>query len=173
MFIICQCNIRHVFWWRFVFSRRPTARYRYLAVAKSFGKRACVPVSSESCQAMIMLKVSHFRQTTCCCACCIKHPEHIALEVDVLDSNYVLSTTLKRLLTRRIILYASSLGISREVGVAVTFTWRNSFSFWWLHSLHWHEHGWVWKTHQAWHYPGDRVSLHDKNLRTSQFYFEV
>lgn len=47
----------------------------------------------------------------------IKYSEYIrVLEVDVLDSNYVLSTMLKRLLTRRIILYASSLGISRDVG---------------------------------------------------------
>jgi len=44
------------------------------------------------------------------------------LEVDVLDSNYVLSTMLKRLLTRKIILYASSFEISSEVGVAVAFT---------------------------------------------------
>lgn len=95
----------------------------YRAVAKSFRNRACVPVSSESFQAVIMLKVSHFRQTTCSCAGFIKHSEHIiALEVDVLDSNCVLSTMLKRLLTRRIILYAISLGISCEVGVAVTFT---------------------------------------------------
>lgn len=70
-----------------------------------------------------MLKVSHFRHTTCSCAYFIELSEHIiVLEVDVLDSNYVLSTMLKRLVTRRIILYASSLGISLEVGVAVTFT---------------------------------------------------
>ena len=35
---------------------------------------------------------------TCSCACFIKHSDHIiALEIDVLDSNYVLSTALKRL----------------------------------------------------------------------------
>ena len=82
-----------------------------------------MPVSSESCQAVIIPKVSHFPQTTCNCAGFIKHSEHIiALEVDVLDSNCVLSTILKRLLARRIILYAISLGISCEVGVAVTST---------------------------------------------------
>jgi len=36
---------------------------------------------------------------------------------------------LKCLLTRKIILYASSIGISREVGVAVAFTWRNGYYF--------------------------------------------
>lgn len=71
----------------------------------------------------------------------------MTFEVDVLDRNYVLSTTIKSLLTRRINRYASLLGISREVGIAVNQYGPTSrspdgtaFFLVPLHSVLWHEH---------------------------------
>jgi hypothetical protein len=81
------------------FSRRPTSRYKFRAVAKSFWRRACVLVSSEKLPSNNHAEgVTLLSDITCSRACFIKHSDHIiAFEIDILDSSYALSTALKRL----------------------------------------------------------------------------